>query len=350
MVDDDASRDTAWETTTGRPDVTIAVLDSGIEWDNAGAMNNLRFKTRLTKAELPVPLHDRSHGASSTARTAATYTDAYDANGDHVFNIADYACDSRVDLTDPRRDGPAGTLTPQDVLIAFSDGSDADGNGYVDDIVGWDFLDNDNDPFDDVSYGHGTGEAEGSTSEADNGGAVGSCPNCMVIHMRVGDSFIADVNRYGAAVTYATDNDVQIVQSALGTLNNSTIAREATNYAYEHGTTVIVSAADEAAQHNNQPSLPHTILVNSVTRDATPAPEPVVRDVQRLHELQRQGDDLDPVDELLVGRGRGELRARRAGLLGCVQRPRARRARAEPAVRDRRRRPLRHHARPRFAS
>ena len=35
---------------------------------------------------------------------------------------------------------------------------------------------------------------------------------------------------------------------------------------------MIVSAADEAAQHNNQPSLPHTILVNSVTRDATPAP------------------------------------------------------------------------------
>jgi hypothetical protein len=271
VVDEDASRDTAWETTTGRPDVAIAVLDSGIEWDNAGAMNNLRFKTRLTKAELPVPAHDRASALVGGAN-CGTYADAYDANGDHVFNIADYACDSRVNVTDPRRDGPAGTLTPQDVLIAFSDGSDADGNGYVDDIVGWDFLDNDNDPFDDVAYGHGTGEAEGSTSEADNGGAVGSCPNCMVIHMRVGDSFVADVNRYGAAVTYATDNDVQIVQSALGTLNNSTIAREATNYAYEHGTTVIVSAADEAAQHNNQPSLPHTILVNSVTRDATPAP------------------------------------------------------------------------------
>ena len=39
----------------------------------------------------------------------ATYADDYDANGDRVFNIADYACDPRVNVTDPRRDGPAGT-------------------------------------------------------------------------------------------------------------------------------------------------------------------------------------------------------------------------------------------------
>ena len=86
--------------------------------------------------------------------------------------------------------------------------------------------------------------------------------------MRVGDSFIADVNRFAAAVTYATDNDVLVVQSALGTLNNSSLARDAVDYAYGHGVTTIVSAADEAAQHNNQPYLPHTILVNSVTRRA----------------------------------------------------------------------------------
>ena len=116
VVDADSSRDTAWETTTGRPDVAISVLDSGIEWDNAGAMNNLRFKIRLDQAELPVPAHDRTTALLAGA-DCGTFADAYDANGDHVFNIADYACDSRVDVTDPRRDGPAGTLTPQDVLI-----------------------------------------------------------------------------------------------------------------------------------------------------------------------------------------------------------------------------------------
>ena len=71
--------------------------------------------------------------------------------------------------------------------------------------------------------------------------------------MRVGDSFIADVNRFGQAVIYATDNDVQVVQEALGTLNNSSLARQALDYAYRRGVTVMASAADEAAQHKNWP-------------------------------------------------------------------------------------------------
>ena len=121
-------------------------------------------------------------------------------------------------------------------------------------MVGWDFLDDDNDPYDDVQYGHGTGEARDSAGEADNGGDLGTCPNCMVIHMRVGDSFVADVNRFAQAVIYATDNDVVVVQEALGTLNKSR-SRDAVKYAYDHGVTVIASAADEAAQHHNWPSL-----------------------------------------------------------------------------------------------
>ncbi|HKG36767.1 MAG TPA: S8 family serine peptidase, partial [Solirubrobacterales bacterium] len=261
---------TAWQLTTGRPDVTIAVMDSGVKWNDAGAMTDLRAKTRLNRAELPVPLHDRGTPLEG-AKPCSAYADAYDANGDTVFDVRDYACDSRIDLGEPRRVGPPGVLIPQDILIAFSDGTDPDGNGYVDDIVGWDFLDNDNDPFDDVSYGHGTGEAQGSSGEVDNGSSYGTCPNCRVIHMRVGDSFIADINRFAQGVLYAADNDVQVVQSALGTLNNSTLARQAVDYAYRHGTTTVLSAADEAAQHDNQPYLPHSILVNSVTHSPIPA-------------------------------------------------------------------------------
>ena len=62
-----------------------------------------------------------------------------------------------------------------DLIRACSDGHDGygsagDGNGFVDDIAGWDFQDDDNDPFDDVDYGHGTGQAIDGTAEANNGG------------------------------------------------------------------------------------------------------------------------------------------------------------------------------------
>ncbi len=266
IVDSNPAPPTAWETTTGRPDVQIAVLDSGIEWNNQGAMANERFKVWLNQGELPQP---NANGPNLLGGDCSGYTGSgYDLNDDGVFNLEDYACDDRVSDTGGSRVGPDGFLTPQDLILAFSNGDDADGNGFVDDIAGWDFLDNDNDPFDDVQYGHGTGEAQDSTAEAENGqNDVGSCPNCMVMPLRVGDSFIADVNRFAQAALYATDNGALVIQEALGTLNNSKLAREAVNYAYDHGTTVIASAADEAAQHNNWPSsLPHVILVNSVTK------------------------------------------------------------------------------------
>src|SRR5207253_958233 len=93
-------------------------------------------------------------------------------------------------VTTGRPDVAIAVLAPQDLIIAFSDGTDADHNGFVDDIAGWDFLDNDNDPYDDVQYGHGTGEASDSSSEANNGGQSGACPNCMVVPLRVGDTFV----------------------------------------------------------------------------------------------------------------------------------------------------------------
>ena len=42
VVDADSAVQTAFRTTTGRPDVTIAILDSGIQWNDAGDMNDLR--------------------------------------------------------------------------------------------------------------------------------------------------------------------------------------------------------------------------------------------------------------------------------------------------------------------
>lgn len=254
-----ASIDRAWETTTGRPDVVIAVTDSGIKWNDTGAMSDLANKTWLNKGELPEPdwgVRDPAH--------------PYDRNFDGVFNIKDYFADSRVSDLNGN-----GIIDPEDLIFRFSDGIDTDANGYTDDFVGWDALEDDNDPFDEVQFGHGTGEARDSTAEMNNGGSVGVCPNCMVMHMRVGDSFIADVNDFAEGLLYAADNGASLIQSALGTLNNTRFAQEAINYAYRRGVTLIASAADESAGHHNQPSvLEHAVTVNNIGEPQTPGSIP----------------------------------------------------------------------------
>jgi hypothetical protein len=294
---------TAMQVTLGRPDVRIAELDSGILWNSAGDMLKLRGKYWINAGELPVPKVDLSktfdastHVNCETAR-AATGGDfnpdggmpggtpggsgpiPYDVLEQGVFNTLDYACDARVanvvehfprcsnpPTTKECRNGPTGMLTPEDLIIAFSDGTDQDKNGYVDDIAGWNYVDNTNDPYDDVHYEHGTGEENDSAAEANNGvNSSGICPNCEVMELRVGESFVAEANRFAEAVLYGVDHGADIVQEALGTYNDPVLAREAINYAYDHGVTVDASAADEAAEHHNQPgAFPHTIVVNAV--------------------------------------------------------------------------------------
>jgi hypothetical protein len=301
-----ASVDKSWEVSSGRPDVVIGVVDSGIEWDDVdravrnadgtfkreiGAMTDLNNKTFLNAGELPEPdwgTRDPRH--------------PYDRDANGIFDIRDYCpgwaervTTSPGDLVtgslgvldcggsgDSRVRGAAGTddtdlnkngiIDPEDLIFRFSDGVDDDGNGYVDDISGWDTYEDDNDPYDDHAYGHGTGEARDSTAEANNGGDVGTCPDCRVMHLRVGDSFVADVNDFAQAVLFGTDTGATLIQSALGTLNNSRFAQEAIDYAYRRGVILIASAADESAGHHNQPSmLEHATVFNAIGEPQVPA-------------------------------------------------------------------------------
>src|SRR5581483_8243707 len=74
---DSADVDQGWRVTTGRPDVTLAVLDSGIRWDDAGAMNDVRRKIRLNRGELSGPNKPRNDNAPKEGVDCSTY----DGNG-----------------------------------------------------------------------------------------------------------------------------------------------------------------------------------------------------------------------------------------------------------------------------
>jgi len=95
-------------------------------------------------------------------------------------------------------------------------GIDDDENGYVDDVYGWDFANNDNDPWDD--HWHGTHVAGTIGAVRNNGkGVAGVNPNVKLMALK-----FLDKNGRGSTanavkcVNYAEMNDVKITSNSWG--------------------------------------------------------------------------------------------------------------------------------------
>lgn len=95
-------------------------------------------------------------------------------------------------------------------------GVDDDGNGYVDDVYGWDFGRNTNDPID--AQGHGTHCAGIIGAVGDNGiGTVGVCWNVKLAALRIAD----ENNKLPTsaaidAIDYANQMDIPIISASWG--------------------------------------------------------------------------------------------------------------------------------------
>ena len=159
-------------------------------------------------------------------------------------------------------------LDGSDLIATFSDGTDAEPNGYVDDIAGWDFFDDDNDPFDASSCcsadGHGTGRAEEAAAETDNGErGLGMCPDCQIIPLRVWDTFVVPGDNFAMGVTYAAANGARVVEGAVGGLSNTQFARRAFEFADSRGVALTLVSS---RHQQRQPQLPDQLQRGDLRR------------------------------------------------------------------------------------
>ncbi|TMA38134.1 MAG: hypothetical protein E6J79_07935 [Deltaproteobacteria bacterium] len=245
------SADLAWRVTTGGPDAVIAILDSGVDYDH----EDLRDKIWLNRGELPPPA-----GPCCTA----PIEDPWDCNADGVFNVQDYACDARVSDTNG-----SGALDRGDLRV-FANHLDDDGNGYVDDLSGWDADDDDGDEFDHRFYGHGTGRAGIAAAAADNGrGIAGVCPDCPLMNVRIEDTFVCTSEGVAKGALYAVDNGAQVISMSLGCLTSSRLLRGAFDYATRHNVLAVNASANEFSFHHNVPAvLDDVMTIGAVTADS----------------------------------------------------------------------------------
>ena len=73
--------------------------------------------------------------------------------------------------------------------------------------------------------------------------------------MRVWDTFVVDTNNFAQAVLYAADNDIEVVEGAVGALFNSRFARQAFEHAYQQGVFFAIVSSDLNTADHNIPTL-----------------------------------------------------------------------------------------------
>jgi len=146
-----------------------------------------------------------------------------------------------------------------------TNGTDDDGNGYVDDWRGWDFIEDDNDPvYDPLDFeskpAHGTGVAAVAAGIADNQFAgAGLGRSCTVMHLRA--SFTDEIRD---AIHYATDMGARVINISQGQYSFSQTEYDGINYARANGVLVCAAAGNDGTNNDSNPLYPASYDLDNI--------------------------------------------------------------------------------------
>ncbi len=219
----------AWDYTTGDSTIIVCAIDTGTDWNHPDLTPNLWVNP------------------------------GEDLDGDKVVWVYDDICGD-----------------PDD-----QDRQDNDGNDYVDDLIGWDFIDNiggcaegeDCDVEDPDPFGlepHGTHTLGLMAARGNNAtGVVGAGWNFKGMAIRAG--YLAD-DGWGympqsatlPAINYAVAMGAKVISMSYGGSSGSSLERETLQAAWENGCILFASAGNDGTEQIQYPAgHPHVISVAS---------------------------------------------------------------------------------------
>jgi len=214
-----------------------------------------------------------------------------------IVGVIDTGVDyTHEDLVDNMWRNPGETGIDAQGRDKSTNGIDDDNNGYIDDIVGWDFPSNDNKPYDLTASlfemllsggnpGHGTHCAGNVAARGDNGkGIAGVAPNVRIMALRFitekGQGTTADAIK---AIKYGVDNGAKVLSNSWGSVGDdggteSRALQDAITYSEQKGVLFIAAAGngDQTGtgydnDSNSKPAYPasynHEIIVSVAAMD-----------------------------------------------------------------------------------
>jgi len=145
---------------------------------------------------------------------------------------------------------------------------DDDANGYIDDVIGWDFTDAprfpdggdylnpDNDIMDEFQSGHGTQITGIIASEANNTiGIAGLTPQIVVMNLRAGTaSGYLEEDDVAAAIIYAVENGSRIINMSFGDVVVSAFLKDVIRYAHSQDVVLVTSSGNSGTNELHFPS------------------------------------------------------------------------------------------------
>lgn len=266
--------------TTGRTDLSrIVVARLAPETDHLSALAILRRNPAVEYAEpkylhrlLDVPNDPTLANQSSVFQLIRAFDGWTLAKGDRSVAIA--TIDGGTLWQHEDLSGNLWINTPEDINAngrfdagpppaGDEDGLDQDNNGYRDDVIGWNFSLQSNNPnappLQPGNFSHGTATASHSNAVTNNGaGMAGSSWNCSLMPVcaawRSGDNLIG----YGyEGIEYAFRNGAKVINCSWGRSGGfSRLEQDVINAAAEAGALVVASAGNDGIDNDYAPGYP----------------------------------------------------------------------------------------------
>lgn len=149
-------------------------------------------------------------------------------------------------------------------------GRDDDGNGYVDDVVGWNFADDNARPLTNSGSHHGTHVAGIIGANTAGGGVMGIAPQVRLMPLKfLGNGGVGNSSDAIRAIEYAIDKKVFAINNSWGSSSYSRAMENVIQKAEQAGILFVVSAGNNGNDNNQKKWYPASYALPNVVAVAS---------------------------------------------------------------------------------